>query len=134
MRGAISHHRLFCTQRFHRQVNIFGIKSEGQYAVGWFRDSSNITLFGYGGNACPFDYTTSYPPGFHQATPSLFRLTNTHNTRIVNLVDFTTGGTLQSVMGVVGCVHVDRRVLVVAEGEVPMESQLMDRPLLVHFD
>jgi hypothetical protein len=100
-------------------------------------------LYGYGGNACPFDFTTNYPPGFHQAVPSLFRLTNARNTRIINLVDYATGGTLQASlpastqaleMASTGCVHLDRRVLVVSEGDVQLASQLLDRPLILEFD
>ena len=114
------------------QVNFFNIKSEGLYNVAWFRDSSNITLFGYGGNACPLAFNTSYPPGYHQATPSLFRFTNTHNARIINLIDFAMGSTLEQ--GVVDCAALDQRVLVVADGAIHMQSQLLDRPLLVEFD
>ena len=40
--------------RFSANVTFFGAKSENNYAVLWVRDSSDVTLHGYGGNAAAF--------------------------------------------------------------------------------
>lgn len=40
--------------RFSANVTFFGAKSENNYAVLWVRDSADVTLHGYGGNAAAF--------------------------------------------------------------------------------
>jgi len=60
------------------QVDVFGVKSEGKFCVGWISDTkptANVTVWGYGGNACPFKSSDGYPAGYSQFPPSLFRVT-----------------------------------------------------------
>ena len=68
-------------------VQIFGLKSEGNFVVLWLRNSANVSLYGYGGNAASFPLTQKYPPGYVQTTPSLFRVDSCHNLRLCNLRD-----------------------------------------------
>eukprot|EP00730_Choanoeca_flexa_P019543 TRINITY_DN9551_c0_g1_i1.p1 TRINITY_DN9551_c0_g1~~TRINITY_DN9551_c0_g1_i1.p1 ORF type:complete len:795 (+),score=134.21 TRINITY_DN9551_c0_g1_i1:141-2387(+) len=113
-------------------VNIYGVKSEGQYCVGWVNRASNVTIYGYGGNACPFPYNTSYPQGYHNATPSVFRFTQATNSRIYNLIDFATGSTLPlTALAAVECTPIDQRVLAVVEGSISVQTQQLDRPVLL---
>lgn len=70
-----------------RNVAIYGMKSESNYVALWIRDSDYINLFGYGGNGAAFESTYTYPAGFEQFTPSLFRVERTPNYRLVQLVD-----------------------------------------------
>ena len=69
-------------------VEIFGLKSEGNFVVVWLRDVENVTLYGYGGNAVAFPMTSKYPAGHAQYTPSLFRLEKCQNVRLIHLVDY----------------------------------------------
>lgn len=97
-------------------VRIYGLKSEGRYAALWvhsLRPGADVTLYGYGGNACPFPATSSYPAGFLQVPPSLMRVgtglaapvsgTTSHlrrvgpasaRVRLLNLMGFEMPGTL----------------------------------------
>ena len=83
--------------RWSSNVQIFGMKSEGDYPVLWIRDSHNVTLYGYGGQASAFPLNRTYPVGYAQFTPSLFRVENCSDTRLINLVDYPrVGGGNQS--------------------------------------
>lgn len=73
-------------------VSVFGLKSEGQYCVLWIRGSTNISLSGYGGNACPFG-TGSYPVGFAQYPPTIFRIEDSE-VILGNLVAYDMASTL----------------------------------------
>ncbi len=68
-------------------VNFYGVKCESNYPVLWIRDSDNINLYGYGGNAAALAAGDTYPQGFQQFVPSLFRVERTTNLRLVSLVD-----------------------------------------------
>ena len=87
--------------RSSTNVSIYGYKSEGNFVVMWIRQSSNVSLYGYGGNAAAYPLTYHYPPGYAQYTPSLFRLEDSHNVHLVNLMDFirVTGGSAGSFAG-----------------------------------
>ena len=76
-------------------VQIFGMKCEGYYPALWIRNSSNVLLSGYGGNACPFANTSAYPkPGFAAYPPSLFRVEESVNVSLANLIAYDMAGTL----------------------------------------
>jgi hypothetical protein len=78
-----------------RNVDIYGLKSEGNFLVLWVRNSDQISLYGHGGNGTALPNGTQYYPagfaqylpGFVQATPSIYRVENTPNFRFVNSVD-----------------------------------------------
>jgi hypothetical protein len=74
--------------RSARNVDIYGLKSEGNFAVLWIRDSDRINLYGFGGNASPFAAANGYPAGFAPYTPSIVRIERTPNYRLVNIVDY----------------------------------------------
>eukprot|EP00117_Sycon_ciliatum_P038832 scpid44997/ scgid1637/ len=70
-------------------VRVFGLKSEGNYAVLWIHASSHVSLYGYGGNAAAFPLTQQYPAGYIQFPPSLFRISGTCTAvKLINLVDY----------------------------------------------
>jgi hypothetical protein len=71
-------------------VDIFGMKSEGLYVVMWLRNVTDVNLYGYGGNACP---GKSYPPGFVQQ-PTLFRVDDSSDVSLVNLISYDMASTL----------------------------------------
>ncbi len=56
-------------------VNIYGLKGEGNFRILWVRDSDHVRVFGYGGNAAAFEHT------------SLFRFERTPNFLVANAVD-----------------------------------------------
>ena len=74
-------------------VDIFGLKSEGQFAVLWLRNATRVNMFGYGGNACPFEGT--YPPGFAPFPPSLFRLQESSQVTLASLISWDMSTTLR---------------------------------------
>lgn len=65
-------------------VDIFGMKTEGNYLNLWVRNSNYINLYGGGGMTAAFEATQMYPTSWAQFTPSLHRVENTPNFRIVN--------------------------------------------------
>jgi len=67
-----------------RNVNIFGMKTEGNYVNLWVRNSDYVNLYGGGGMTAAFESTHRYPNNWAQFTPSLHRIENTPNFRIVN--------------------------------------------------
>ena len=69
-------------------IEVFGLKSEGNFVILWLRNVENVTLYGYGGNAAALPMTDKYPTGYAQYTPSLFRVENAKNTRLVHLNDY----------------------------------------------
>ena len=70
-------------------VRIFGFKGEGNYVQIWVHDSADFFLLGYGGNASPFPVNCTYPPGYEQYKPSLFRVERTKRFLFANLVTQT---------------------------------------------
>jgi hypothetical protein len=68
-------------------VYFYGFKSESNYPALWVRDSDQVSVFGYGGNASALPADRTYPETFAQYTPSLFRVERTPNVRLVQLVD-----------------------------------------------
>ena len=50
------------------------------------RDAASFWLQGYGGNASPFPYNCSYPPGYTQFPPSLLRVERTPKLLIANVI------------------------------------------------
>jgi hypothetical protein len=75
-------------------ADIYGMKSEGYFAVLWLRNATAVNLYGYGGNACPFTAAAGYPPSYAAFTPSLFRLDDSYDVRLVNLISWDMQGTL----------------------------------------
>ncbi|EDQ89820.1 uncharacterized protein MONBRDRAFT_7768 [Monosiga brevicollis MX1] len=69
-------------------VLVVGIKCEGGFPALWVSDSQNVTLTGAGGNNAAYFANSSYPPGFRQFVPSLFRVTQSQNYYLANLVDY----------------------------------------------
>ena len=67
------------------------LQSEGLFAVVWLKNASDVGLYGYGGNACPQE---SYPTGFVQVTPSLFRIDDSRAITLVNLISYDMASTL----------------------------------------
>ncbi len=58
-------------------VDVYGLAASGRFAallVSAPPVGSRFALWGFGGSACPLARNESYPPGFSQATPSLFRI------------------------------------------------------------
>ena len=80
---------------------VYGLKSEGNYPVLWIRDSDNINVFGVGGIATALENSKSYPKGHEQFVPSLIRIQNTENFRLVALLDGmrVTGGSDKHMAG-----------------------------------
>ena len=90
-----------CELRGAHNVHIYSFKSEGYWpncldqripnpsVVLWIsEDSSQIRMYSYGGNAKPMSTGTTYPPGFAQFPPSLFRVSGTStNITLTALVD-----------------------------------------------
>eukprot|EP00117_Sycon_ciliatum_P040114 scpid37149/ scgid29532/ len=70
-----------------KNVQIYGLKSEGNFVALWIRNSVGVSLYGYGGNAAAFPLAQKYPPGYTQLTPSLFRVDNNQDLRLCNLRD-----------------------------------------------
>ena len=70
-----------------KNINIFGIKSEGEYPLLWVRNSDFINLYGRAGNATPLGFAFSYPDGYTQMIPSSFRIENTPNFRMASMMD-----------------------------------------------
>jgi hypothetical protein len=75
-------------------VSIYGHKTEGNYPAVIVDNSSRVLLSAYGGNAAAFPFNTSYPSGYPQVTPTLFRVNRTSSFRLAQLVDYgrTEGG------------------------------------------
>lgn len=67
-----------------KNVDIFGMKTEGNYLNLWVRNSDYVNLYGGGGMTAAFEATYRYPSNWAQFTPSLHRVENTPNFRIVN--------------------------------------------------
>jgi len=69
-------------------VRMYSFKSEGNACVLWVRDSSNVTLFGSGGNAAALPLNASYSQGYIQeAPPSLYRVERSTGVRLLLLTD-----------------------------------------------
>ena len=67
-------------------IKIHGFKAEGNYAQVWVRDATSFWLQGYGGNASPFPFNCTYPPGYAQYPPSLLRVERTQRLLIANVI------------------------------------------------
>lgn len=74
--------------RQSQNVRIFGFKSEANFVVLWIRQSKGIYFYGYGGNAAAFPLGQKYPSGYAQYSPSLFRVEDCSDTKLINLVDY----------------------------------------------
>ena len=68
-------------------MTLYGAKSEGNYVSVWIRDSSDVTVHSFGGDATAFANTTLYPPGRAQFMPSLLRVQRSSRVRLANMVD-----------------------------------------------
>lgn len=66
-------------------VRLFGVKSEGNFNVLAITRSSNVSMYGYGGNAAAFPLKQGYPTGYKQYTPSLFRVENSFGIFLGNI-------------------------------------------------
>mmetsp|Transcript_16975 Transcript_16975/g.18899 ORF Transcript_16975/g.18899 Transcript_16975/m.18899 type:complete len:535 (+) Transcript_16975:138-1742(+) len=69
-------------------IDIYGVKSEGNFPVLWIKDSNFVSVYGYGGNAAALPNNTHYPPGYSMIAPTLFRVENTPNYLLANLWDY----------------------------------------------
>ena len=110
-------------------VEIFGMKSEGNFVIIWLRNVENVTLYGYGGGADAYPLTYKYPPGYAQYSPSLFRVENAKNTRLIHLNDYgrIQGGNSTHLTGQGFDPHLWSMVLKV-DGQI--STPPMDRPVL----
>jgi hypothetical protein len=57
----------------------------------WLKNATDVGVYGYGGNACPQE---TYPAGFAQVTPSLFRVDDSRVITLVNLISYDMASTL----------------------------------------
>lgn len=130
------------------QVEIYALKSEGRNAVLWIRNSSDVLLTSYGGNACPFAAGT---PGAGGAgyPPSLFRISHgSSNFTLANLVSYDMASTLparDSDSDIDGDTQLGSAVMCVAPDQwisvfeaqathLNISSSLLDRPVLYARD
>jgi len=119
-------------------VLIYGLKSEGQFPVLWVSAApagSAVAMFGYGGNACPFAYNSSYPAGYAQFVPSLFRITVSApgTVQLLNTLGFEMPDTLALGNRQVGCEPPTRTSTVVVNtvNGVSLRSEPLERPAVV---
>ena len=78
-----------------QNISYFGTKTEGNNVVHWIRDSDGISVHGHGGNGAAFANDTDFsdptiwghPAGGPAYMPSLYRITNSTNVLLANLVD-----------------------------------------------
>ena len=81
-------------------IRIYSLKSEGEWRETifdeeqnnrdialWVRNSTNVHVYSYGGNAIPLWTGKTYPSNFKQYPPSLYRIENTCPFTATNLVD-----------------------------------------------
>ena len=68
-------------------IKIFGLKSEGNHPVLLIKNSSKIHVYGYGGNAAAFESNHTWPTGFANYTPTLFRIENSTEIVLANIID-----------------------------------------------
>eukprot|EP00943_MAST-04B_sp_MAST-4B-sp1_P001700 g1700.t1 len=81
-------------------IRIYSLKSEGEWRETifdeeqnnrdialWVRNSTNVHVYSYGGNAMPLWSGKSYPKNFKQYPPSLYRVENTCPFTATNLID-----------------------------------------------
>jgi hypothetical protein len=115
-------------------VQIYGFKCEGWFVGIWIRDSTNVLLSGYGGNACPkgpFE-------GFANYTPSIFRVEQSSNITLANLISYNTKSTLggaaagsPSAAGVIKCLDPDQWLTVFESfAGKNTTTRPLDRPVL----
>mmetsp|Transcript_45621 Transcript_45621/g.130178 ORF Transcript_45621/g.130178 Transcript_45621/m.130178 type:complete len:771 (-) Transcript_45621:99-2411(-) len=81
-------------------IYVFSLKSEGEWrdmifndakrnpaVVLWVRNCRDVNIFSYGGNARPPSTGSTYPAGFAQYPPSLYRIEDSCPVRVTNCVD-----------------------------------------------
>ena len=95
----------------------------------WINRSDNINLYGLGGNAAAFAAAEGYPAGYATYTPSLIRVTDSSNFRIVNTVDYGRASGNDPVFGK----GVDPNLwhaIVERQNGIETRSNVRDRPVL----
>ena len=112
-------------------VDIFGIKSEGNYALLWIRDSADINVYGFGGNSSPFAASEGYPSGFADYTPSIVRIERTPRFRLVNVVDYGRMSGDDPIFGVGVAADRWHAILERPAAGGTLLSRPLDRPVLV---
>jgi len=102
-----------------RNVRLYGFKGEGNTFMLWVRNSDNISLFGYGGNA-------SGRPG-----SALFKIENTPNFLLANIVDHPMTKGKPAIRGAVGTDPEKYHMIVeqTANGST-IKTTPLDRPTL----
>eukprot|EP00039_Didymoeca_costata_P032610 m.38547 g.38547 ORF g.38547 m.38547 type:complete len:833 (-) comp9448_c0_seq1:107-2605(-) len=68
-------------------VTMYNSKSEGNPVSVWVRESDAVTIFGHGGNACPFPNSTIRPGGYAQLMPTLFRVMQSSRVTVANTMN-----------------------------------------------
>jgi hypothetical protein len=111
-------------------IDIFGLKSEGNYTVLWIHDSTSVAVYGYGGDATAFPLDCTYPAGYSQVTPTLFRVDDSTDVRLANLHD--RGFITSSVDSLAGYGYPPDGWAMVVENTAGLESHTspLDRPVL----
>lgn len=75
------------------EVDIFGLKVEGNLPILWIHDCDHVNLWAYGGNTNALPRGTAWPSDFVQRYPwSVMRVERTPNLRMCNLIDHTGPG------------------------------------------
>lgn len=111
-------------------VDFYGVKGEGNYPVLWIRDSNNVSVYGYGGNAVAFEASYQFPPNFAQFMPSLFRIERTPNVRLTQLVDEPRVSGDHPVFGVGVDPNLWHMLLEVTPSGLQVYTEVLDRPVL----
>lgn len=102
-----------------RNVRLYGFKGEGNTFMIWVRNSDNISLFGYGGNA-------SGNPG-----STLFKIENTPNFLLANLVDHPIPKGKPAIRGAVGTDPEEYHMVIEQTSDgATVKTAPLDRPTL----
>jgi hypothetical protein len=116
-------------------VSIYGFKVEGWFVGLWIRNSTEVFLSGYGGNACP----NGPFAGFANYTPSIFRVEQSSNVTLANLISYEMASTLGSAgagtaappSGLVKCKDPDAWLTVYEKWNgVTSTTRPLDRPVV----
>eukprot|EP00039_Didymoeca_costata_P007512 m.100665 g.100665 ORF g.100665 m.100665 type:complete len:763 (+) comp13718_c0_seq1:63-2351(+) len=81
-------------------IKIFGYKGEGNFVQVWVKDSADVFLSGYGGNASPFPSYCYYPKGYEQYTPTIFRFERVNRFVVANLITQTASNSKTTECGI----------------------------------
>jgi hypothetical protein len=76
-----------CEFSHSKDLEVYGLKTEGRFVTLWVRDSDRVSVFGTGGCGCSAN-DTILPPGFDAGYPStLYRVERTPSFQFSSLID-----------------------------------------------